>query len=429
MLTPDYLIGWIAPGQRTSNELLRQTLERLGHPERAVPAVLVGGTNGKGSTVAFLDAILRAAGYRVGTFTSPALADFHEQICYNGTPLTNTQGQALALLVRRAAPDRLTLFETAAAMAFLAFEQAHPDIALVEVGMGGRLDATNVCDPLLSILTSIALDHVRELGGDLGSIAREKAAIGRPGRPLVTGASGQARAWLEPDATNGAMPIDVLNEDFRMDGTGNDLVFVSPSLRLKGLRLGIPGTHQRDNAALAVQAASRLTRMTFRITASAIREGLEATRLRGRLEWFCHPEGYRFLVDGGHNPHAALALARNLRTTCRGSPRWLAVAIFEDKDVRGFLAPLLPEIDHLICTRSSANRCIEPDRLRQTAREVARKAIPTGAPVPEISIAPTVADTIEAFGRNKRGANILCGSLSIVHEAEQAIARPTESVM
>ncbi len=421
MLTPEYLEDWIEPGQRNTKAVLRDALARLGHPERAVPVVLVGGTNGKGSTVAFLEAVCRAAGHHVATFTSPALFDFHEQIRVDGKPLDPEQGRTLASQVRSASPAPLTLFETQTAMAYLAFQEARPDIALVEVGMGGTHDATNLCDPIVSILTSVGLDHVRELGGSLQAITEEKAGIARAGRPLIVGVDPVVRALLDEQTTRGAHPVDALNEHFSMIRRAGVLCFESPGLRLEGLHLGLPGRHQEDNAALAVQAARRLADLGFDIPSRAIRKGLRRTRIRGRLEWLEHPRGYRFLVDGGHNPHAASAIARSLEESPTKGPRWMGVAIFADKDVEGFLAPLLPVVDHLICSRSSSPRCLEPEDLRQAALAVAERVLPDGAPLPELSVVPAVSDVVAVFEHNKEGTNILCGSFSVVQEAEQAV--------
>ncbi len=423
MQTPDYLANWITPGQRQTTGPFRRALDRMGHPERAVPTILVGGTNGKGSTVAFLETIFRAAGYRTGTFTSPALSHFNEQIRLQGRPITARDSEAWAKKIKQAAREPLTLFESAAAMAFLSFAHERPDIAIVEVGMGGRHDATNVCEPILSILTSVSMDHVQELGGSVASITLEKAAIGRPGRPLITGADGAARRLLCPEITNRASPLDVLDEDFHLQGADDNLVFTNREIRIEGLRIGLLGVHQRHNAALAVQATSRLNHMGFAISPEAVREGLRAAAVRGRLEWFVHPEGYRFLVDGGHNPDAASALARTLKTHWQSGPRWVAIAIYSDKDIKGFLEALLPGTDRILCTRSSAPRCVPPEALARLAHEVAQEVIPPGAEKPQIRTMPTIADAVSEFGYNPAGVNLLCGSLSVVQEAEQAVER------
>ena len=189
--TLDILAGLQRTGIRPGLSRIRRLVTRLGHPERAFPAVLISGTNGKGSTAAFLDAILRSAGHRTGRFTSPHLVDVRERIAIDGRWIDAETFSALAREVRDvmaagARPVRATYFEALTAIGFLAFARARVDVAVVEVGMGGRFDSTNVCDPLASVLTNVTLDHVAYLGPTVDAIAAEKVGVARPGRPFVT---------------------------------------------------------------------------------------------------------------------------------------------------------------------------------------------------------------------------------------------------
>jgi dihydrofolate synthase/folylpolyglutamate synthase len=430
MHTPDYLAGRLAAGQRFTLEPLRKTLERLGHPERAVPVVLIGGTNGKGSTQAFLASILARAGYRVGTFTSPSLSDFHELIGIEGASIAPVVARPWAEEVLAAAgPEGLTLFEAATALAFLAFSRSSLDVAVVEVGMGGRLDATNLSEPLVSIVTQVAMDHARELGGTIEAIAREKAAIARPGRSLITGAEGRALEVIrEVAGAVGARVEAVAAGDFDAEEARPGPLPPGPA---GPLSLGLAGPHQRGNAALAVAAVKALSAAGFVIPDTAVREGLATAYLPGRLEWMTGPDGLRVLVDGAHNPHGAAALARSLEALALpGSvelrpvprPRHLALAVYADKDVEGMVAALLPAIDRLICTRTAQARCLEPDALAVRARTVAGAAF-------AIRTASSVADAVESFRLEPGAAHLVTGSLSVVAEARRAVDSPRPAVL
>jgi dihydrofolate synthase/folylpolyglutamate synthase len=279
-------------GMRLGLGPMQVACARAGHPERAFPAVHVAGTNGKGSTSAMLEAIARSAGLRTGLYTSPHLLRFAERIRLDGEPITD---DALATLLEDAlalGPD-LSFFEAATLAAFLAFARARVDLAILEVGIGGRLDATNVLPtPRAAAITRIALDHQDRLGDTLEDIAREKAGIAKPGLRIVLGPlAGTVReATLASLAAAGAVAVDAV-----------------PSLP-PSLALGLAGPHQEDNARIAWTLAAELG-----LPEPARRRGLEIARWPGRLERIDAPSG-PVVLDGAHNPDGAVALVRALAT-------------------------------------------------------------------------------------------------------------------
>ena len=349
------LSGLQRTGIRPGLARIRALLTRLGHPERAFPAVLITGTNGKGSTAAFLDAVLRAAGHRVGRFTSPHLVDVRERVVVDGRMLPPGEFEALAREVRaamEAGPRRVraTYFEALTALGFLAFARAGVDLAVVEVGMGGRWDSANTCRPVVSVLTQVTLDHVAYLGPTVDHIAAEKAGVARRGRVLVTAvedgifdrvvgpALGRlgARAWRA-----GRDFAGVRRADGRLDWRRGDRV-------LTGLDLGLAGAFQAENAALAVAAAVALEEAGFPVGDAALRAGLGAARWPGRLQRVS--EGPAVLLDGCHNPGAALALAATLDAEPPARPLVLVHGCRPDKDAAAVLATLAPRADAVIHT-------------------------------------------------------------------------------
>lgn len=342
-MTPDEGLAWLYGLQRFGIKLglrnIRELLARLGQPQQAFRCLHVAGTNGKGSVSAFLAEILHQAGYRVGLYTSPHLHEFTERIRIDGEPLGNDQLPALIRQVQVAAAGiPATFFEAATAMALQAFREAAVDIAVLETGMGGRLDATNAVDPLVCLITPVSLDHREHLGGTLAAIAAEKAGIIKPAVPVVSGVQlPDATAAIAAAAAMHQSPLWQAGDDYRWGGHHADMWFCAPDLQLTGLCCALAGDHQLANYAQALAGAAVLRRLGVTIPESALRQAGLATRWPGRLEWWGNPPAV--LLDGAHNAAGAAALAHYLMATVRRPVR-LVVGLSGQRSPEEVLAPL-----------------------------------------------------------------------------------------
>ena len=320
---------------------VRLALERLGWPERRFRAVQIAGTNGKGSTAAFLESILRFAGLRTGLFTSPHLCRFSERIRVDGREV---EGERLGNFDEAVAATGvpLTYFEISAVLAFLAFAEANVDLAVLETGLGGRLDATTASHPLACAITSIALDHQDLLGKTIREIAHEKACIARTGVPLFLGPlPAEALAEVAQVAHKTGAPLRRLGVDF-----------IAPDFPL-----ALAGAHQASNAALAVALAQEVaSNMGFVLQRDVVKHGLAETRWPGRFERMAAD----ILVDCAHNAEGAAALAAALPATSRCA---LVVSIVQGKDAAAMLAALCPHFDFVVATRSPSERSLPPEEL------------------------------------------------------------------
>ncbi|HEY0195326.1 MAG TPA: cyanophycin synthetase [Kofleriaceae bacterium] len=374
-------------------ERMRQILDRLGAPDRRLGAVVhVGGTNGKGSTVAMIAALAAAAGQRVATYTSPHLSSLRERIQIAGAAISEAAMVAAAEQVRAAGGDELTFFEQVTAIAMVAIAEAAVDVTVLEVGLGGRLDATNVIDPAIAVVTGVAMDHEAILGATLAAIAGEKAGIWKPGRPAIIGASGLAEAVPVLAAAAAAAGAIVRLVD------AGDVAAVPP--------VALPGAHQRRNAAAAIAAVRALG---LPIVAAA----LQQVRHPGRFEVIDDAAG-RVILDGAHNPHGAAALAAALAE--RGERPVLIAAISADKDVAAIAAALAPAVRAVIATRYQQDRAMDPAAL---ARVFARPAL-------AVSTAPDLPAAL-AMARALGGPILVAGSLFLVGEARTLLlGAPTD---
>lgn len=348
------LLARTGRGARYGLERMASALESVGHPERGLPIIHVAGTNGKGSVCAMLDAMARAAGLTTGAFTSPHLCRLNERIRVDGEPLEDARFAGAVEVALGATPE-LTFFETMTVAGFVAMRDAAVDLAIVEVGLGGRLDATNVIEPpLVAVISSIGLDHTRLLGEDVAAIAREKAGILKPGTPVVLGALDVAarRAILEvAQAVESGPIIAVAATPAEADTlAGEGLAVVSIAARTDRLELSgavdavverpaLAGPHQRRNAATAA-AAIGLLEGPRRVSRAAIEAGIASARWPGRLERV-ERDGVVFLLDCAHNLHAAEALAAAL-DELGGPVAQLVFGAMDDKDWREMLALIGP---------------------------------------------------------------------------------------
>jgi dihydrofolate synthase/folylpolyglutamate synthase len=351
---PDLLArleGARALGVELGLDRVRRALTALGEPQRRFAAVQIAGTNGKGSTAAMTEAILRAAGVRTGLHTSPHLARFTERIRVAGAEIDGDRLAALDVRVG-ATGVPLTYFEIATVLAFLAFAEEGVEVAVLETGLGGRLDAVTTCEPLATAVTSISLDHMDYLGDTLRAIAREKAGIIKPGVPHLVGAlPPEADDEMERAAASLNAPLLRLGRDFQKPADD--------------VAINLPGPHQRANAALAVALATRACAAVGKpLAPAAITEGLATALWPGRLERVTSD----VLLDCAHNVEGAHALAAALPALAGGKPIALVLSVVRDKDASAILAALAPLAGAVIATQSSNPRALPAADLASAAR-------------------------------------------------------------
>ncbi len=371
--TIEYLFGLQKYGIKFGLANSERLMELLGDPHLRFRSVHIAGTNGKGSTAAFLDSMLRAAGYRVGLYTSPHLVSFTERIRINGKPVSEQQVVDLAERVRQCYANLSstsgqggmspTFFEVTTAMAFTCFAESSVDIAVIETGMGGRFDSTNVITPLVSVITNIDLEHTEFLGTTLEAIAGEKAGIIKPAVPVVTGAvQPEAVAVLEAEATLKRARLYRMSKDFGPErispGIFSGFDYRGIAVRHSGLRTGLSGKHQVLNASLALSAVECLATSGVLVPEEALRSGLASTTWPGRLEQVSsRPDIY---LDGAHNPASAAILADALAELKRGHGRLiLVIGILRDKDYRAIIERLVPLADVVVVTRPQYARAMD----------------------------------------------------------------------
>ncbi len=399
-----------------SLERMRVLCAALGDPQdRLPPVVHVAGTNGKGSTVAFIRAIAEAAGLRVHTYTSPHLVRFNERIRLAGQLIGD---EALNAVLDRveAAIDRggseATVFESTTAAAFVAMSETPADLAIVEVGLGGRLDATNVIErPLLSVITPVDLDHAEFLGTDLGGVAGEKAGILKAGaRGLIARQAGPAMAVIEAAARAVQTPLTVMGVDFDAWAERGGLSFQDQERFLDLPAPALTGQHQIDNAGLAVAVALELD-----LPEAAIAEGLRTVRWPARMQRLTtgpYGEAARaadaeLWLDGGHNPHAGAALAVTLAERQARAPRPLAliVGILANKDAGGYFAAL-SQSGAAVFTVPFDGAAAEPEALAAVARGHGLGA----------TACTSVEEALSRALRLGAGRVLICGSLYMAGE-------------
>ncbi len=355
--------------------------ERLGHPERAYPSVHIAGTNGKGSTAAFLESILRHAGFRTGLNTSPHLEKINERIRVNGEEINDTAFAEILTRIQLLIEELLaagklrahpTYFECVTAMAFEFFAQEHVEVGVSEVGLGGRLDATNILSPAVTIITRIDFDHENFLGHSLKEIASEKAGILKPGVPLVLAEQRpEARGVILARAKEFACPVIEPAQIFRVDqeslqnGFARARLIEADSGKVLNLAPSLPGRFQLQNALNAVAAVHLLQNRGFQISQEAVTQGIANTVWPGRLEKLqSSPDVY---FDGAHNPGAAGELAHFLQQNFSGRKIFLIYAALRDKAVDEVAGLLFPHAAQVIFTAPRTTRAISAAQLAEIA--------------------------------------------------------------
>ena len=411
--TVQFLYGLQQHGIKLGLDTIRALLGRVGDPHRRYPLLHIGGTNGKGSTEAMAASILQAAGLRVGLYTSPHLVDFRERIRVDGEMIPESCViQGVEALRVASVPDLTpTFFEFTTALAFQYFADCRVDIAVLEVGMGGRFDATNVVDPLVTAITTIGLDHEAYLGSTIEAIAYEKAGIIKPEVPVVLGRIGEpAYRVIEARASDVGAPVLRLGRDFRCEGISPaDCGYFGLALQAKHLHCPLQGRFQLDNLACSLALIELAREKGLQVPDRAIRAGLEQVAWEGRVEMVAQDPAV--IVDGAHNPAAAAVLADYLAEWRRARPASrvsLIVGMMRDKHPREFLASLLPLADRLILTQADLPRAATGAELRRLL----------GDEAPSAQVAPTPSDALAFARRSAAASDLICvtGSLMLVGE-------------
>lgn len=375
-------------GIKLGLDAMRALLDALGRPHDRWPSLHVAGTNGKGSVSAMTERALRAAGLHTGRYTSPHLHRLEERVAIDGVDVDPARFDA-ALATVFAAVDRLladgtlphipTFFEVSTAAAFVVFAEAGIDVAVVEVGLGGRFDATNVITPVAGAITSIDFDHERHLGSTLGAIAHEKAGIAKAGVPLVVGdVPAEAWATIARDADAAGAPLVLASHgvvvDAAMDGGHARLALTTPRGGYGPARLALAGLHQAGNAVVAVRLLETFAARTGRLLSrAAVEAGLSDVTWPARLEWLRRRDA-RVLVDAAHNPAGARGLASYL-AMAGVPPMTLVTSVMADKDVANVLAPLLPHVAAVVATQADTPRASTAPALADELRRLAPPSV------------------------------------------------------
>lgn len=413
-------------------ERIELLLHYLGSPHKKLKYLHIGGTNGKGSTAAFAASVLEAAGYRVGLYTSPYLEQFTDRMAINGKDVSE---ERLAALVERVKPlaekvaaespyGHPTEFEVVTALAFCYFAEESPDIVVLEVGLGGRLDATNVVEPLVTVLTTISLEHTQILGDTIEAIAREKAGIIKAGSPVVTQARGSALDVFRSTCREKHVPLFVLGEDFRVEKISSNLegqTFHYRGLQhnFSHLQIRLLGDHQLSNAATALAALELLEEKGFFLPEEAFRRGLNAARWPGRLEVMRRSP--LVVVDGAHNLEAFQSLRQTLKSTFFYRRLILVLGLLGDKAKEEILKEILPLADILIVARPNSPRAADPRELAALAQKMFSLPVYVEEEISEaVKTALSLAKAPDLV--------LVAGSLYLISDARQVLKGPDRTL-
>lgn len=395
---------------------ISELLFRLGNPQNSFQTILIAGTNGKGSTAAMIASILHAAGYETGLYTSPHLVDVRERININKKRISRQDFRRIVADVKKEASGPVTYFEVLTAAAFLYFQRRKVDIAVIEAGLGGRLDATNVCRPLVSVITNIGLDHTAYLGKTLTAIAREKAGIIKQGGICITAAKQKkVLEVLETVCRRNKSGFYRLGKDLKIKQQEDGLAAYSGLYgNFDNLTVALPGRHQLDNAALAIAALEIAGRKGFPVDNAAIRKGLKNTRWQGRLE-VLHRNPL-FVVDGAHNPAGINVLWRSLKNDFTYRRLILIFSALADKDYRKMLRKIAPLAELVILTQLQSHRAEPVANIHEYVKKMGYKSI----------ITENVSGAVERAFNLAGKKDMICaaGSLYLAGELKQAFPGP-----
>ena len=397
-------------GIRPGVDRVEELLSRLGNPEQSFRTIHVVGTNGKGSTSAFLSSILRHAGQSVAQFSSPHLVRFTERFRINGSEYTSEKLARSLDVVLRAAPEEATFFEITTALAAYIFGTERVDVAVMEAGMGGRSDATAAFNGEMTLITPVALDHTDYLGGTIEEIAREKVGIIKPGTQVISsGHPDSVRLIIEEQCRANGCTLKMYGRDFSSEWVRDDgsLAYFGMNRTLPRLTPGIPGRYQSGNAAVALAAAEALVAAGMTIPPAAYTEGITAAQWPGRMELV--PGTPPLLLDGAHNPAGAAALAEALGDYSY-SRLLLVTGVCDDKDFDSIFAPLLPLVSGIYTVTPAVDRALKAEKLSELFQMKGFASHPCGSVIDGIDTARSQASAGDLI--------LVCGSLFVVGEVK-----------
>lgn len=368
--TYDFLCSLDRFGILLGLENITKLLEKLGNPQHSFPVVHVGGSNGKGSTAAMLNSVLRRTGLRTALYTSPHLNDFRERIRLNGTMVAKEAIIESAAKVREIYdPERTTFFEFTTAMALDCMAEFKPDLAIIEVGLGGRLDATNTVKPLVVIISDISREHEDYLGIGIESVAREKAGIIKPGASLITGATRtKAKEVILGTAQRAGVPAKLFGRDFVGMRTGPQrFTYASAGLVIQDLHVSMPGGHQIKNAAMACAAVEELVRVGYLIREDDVRNGIAETKFPGRFELLRRSPDV--IIDGAHTPESMRLLKHTMGQVYPGVRPLVLTGMLREKNWREMIRLLASIAKEVVCVAPLGNRALDPRELTQVLKD------------------------------------------------------------
>ncbi len=395
---------------------IRNILQGLGNPQDSFNCIHVAGTNGKGSIASTLSSILHASGYKVGLYTSPHLVKFNERICIDNKQISDQDVVAACQAVRNVPESEreLTYFEYATAMALYEFKKYCVDWAVIETGMGGRLDATNMVRPAVCVISNISIEHSSYLGNTISAIAGEKGGIIKKGTPVVTGArQKEAIQVLRRIAAERNAPIYRLGKEFRVrrDRKGT-FTYYGINAKWSNMHTGLLGNYQVDNTALVLAVCEIIkAEKAGRITLESIKQGIDENRWPGRLEVVS--ESPYVILDGAHNLVAAKNLSDFLLSNINNRHLTLVIGVLDDKPYEAILKSLLPVCSKVILTRPTIDRSLDPEKLYPIAKKM----------VKDVKIIPDVAKAVSHAVKTSSSDDAVCiaGSLYVVGEAKEKL--------
>ncbi len=422
--TNDHAIQWLSSfdtyGWMFGLERISYLMERLGNPNQQLKTIHVAGTNGKGSVCKFITSILQNAGYATGLYISPHVERFSERIVVNNEEITEEE---IAVLIEEIRPiveemkqkgNTPTFFEIITALAFLYFRNRKVDYAVIEVGLGGRFDATNVITPLVSVITNISLEHTNILGNDISSIAFEKAGVVKEHVPIVTAAVKNAREVIETIAVERNAPIIFINRTMwkrLTHKTNYQEFFIQGAFKDYTVKTSLLGLHQGENIAVAIAAIERLQMNGVYIADNDIIEGISAASHPGRMEIIS--EKPLILLDGAHNPDGMTMLAKTLKEDFSYKRLLLILGVLKDKDINLMLSTIVPLADVVIVTKSTNPRAYDPLLLKQKIEKIDSNK--------EVCVTASVSEAVDFAKNNVKRKDMICvsGSLFTVGEARR----------